>query len=576
MLRLPPLLLAAAAVVVVAVSSRATGPLPLTTYVGNQEVLWWLMVSASLALLVLGLLVRRPARRRALFLLALMWWVPELAGWTPGPLVVRTFAAAITPILPALVVVAVVPSDDGDRLVRGPIRVAVLGGLLAGAARLTLVDPFLDVGCWRTCEHNPLLIADGRLLGVGLHGAGVALGAVGAAWAGCLRVRDSALGVERRRLPTALAGLCMAAVLLGTAGPAVLRFVVDERPHSWPFLLPFVFAQVGVLGWALTEARRSLVQWRSGVRLRRLAGEVQSSPAPGSLAKVLRQALCDPDLAILYWAPGRQGYVDPAGRPAPTPRAGAGRSVTFVGRQGQPVAALVHAADVDGASLDRTLGAALRLVLANEQLQAATLAELAELQSSSLRIVERAELERRRLERNLHDGAQQRVVCLALMVRRLQTHATSQRATALTARAAVLTQVTVDELRRVARGIYPAVLADGGLAGALLEIAESSIDLSVEVGRVPRQRYPRTVETTAYLVAVAAAADARAGQASWLQVSGTERDGRLQLDLEHDALRDASAAVRGLDDQVRALSGELDVERHGDGTTVRLRLPCGS
>jgi len=565
------------ALVLLAVTARATAHLPLTTYVGDRQVLLVLLAVATVALFLPPMLAPARGRFAVLAVLALTWPVPELAGWSLAPLELRTLAQAAPPVVAALAVVAVLPAGPSKPRARSIVRLVLLGALTAAGAELVLVDPFLDPRCWRTCDHNPFLVASWQGAGRALQVAGTVLvagGAVAAVCLSCCRAgRPSGGRVAREGVATLL---CTAALLSGTAGAAVLRLVVRERADSPAYVLLFVLAQLGATGWALSELRAPVRQWWLGVRLRRLAGAVRSSPPPGSLAQVLRRALRDPALEVLYWAPGREAYVDPAGHPATPPRNRDGRRTTLVARQGQPVAALVHAPGLDGASLDRTLGAALTLALANEQLRAANLAELDELRSSSVRIVERAELERRRLERNLHDGAQQRLVSLALLVRMLSVQSQDVRAVQLAERAALLTRLAVDELRRVARGIYPAVLSDGGLAAALLDVAESSVDLAIQLRSVPQGRYSRTVETTAYLVVAAAAQDARSGQAGTLRIFGEERAGALHLELLDDSACDRTAAVRALDDQVRALSGVLDVERCSDGTVVRLRLPCAS
>ena len=150
--------------------------------------------------------------------------------------------------------------------------------------------------------------------------------------------------------------------------------------------------------------------------------------------------------------------------------------------------------------------------------------------------MERAELERRRLERNLHDGAQQRAVSLALLVRllvdRLRATTRSQRS-----RAEALTRTLVEELRRVARGIYPAVLADAGLIGAVMDLAEQ---LERPPGRrrgSPRGSVPGHDRETAYLVVRAGIADARSRGATSATVNGRSVDGTLRVGVEDDALR---------------------------------------
>jgi signal transduction histidine kinase len=278
---------------------------------------------------------------------------------------------------------------------------------------------------------------------------------------------------------------------------------------------------------------------------------------------------------VRYWAPARGCYVNAEGESAGATMAGE-TQVTFVTRHGQPVAALAHSEAVNGERLDRALGAALRLALENEQLRAAALAELRELQLSRSRIVERAQLERRRLERNLHDGAQQRVVSLALRVRMLGQRLNGDGQRGLAARAEALTRATVEELRRVARGIYPAVLADAGLSGAILDLAESSTDLPVSLDTLPPGQYTGPVETTAYLVIAAAIAEARRRDATQVSVSGNEHDARLVIDIRDDAASGRRPGVTELADQVHALAGELVVEPESSGTRVRLELPCGS
>src|SRR5205814_7347913 len=135
------------------------------------------------------------------------------------------------------------------------------------------------------------------------------------------------------------------------------------------------------------------------------------------------------------------------------------------------------------------------------------------------------------LERNLHDGAQQCVVSLSLLLNLVRSRARKGAELDLAVRAEALTRSTLEELRRVARGIYPAVLSDDGLAGAVLDLAESSTDVAIRVRQVPAGRYNGTVETTAYLVVAAAAADARSRSATTLSVSATDRDGVLVVDI---------------------------------------------
>jgi signal transduction histidine kinase len=236
----------------------------------------------------------------------------------------------------------------------------------------------------------------------------------------------------------------------------------------------------------------------------------------------------------------------------------------------------VHSADLDGNRVDRAFGAALRLALENEQLRAATLAELLELRLSQVRILDRAAGERRRLERNLHDGAQQRLAALLLLTNMVRTRTADNGTLALSERAEVLTRTALEELRRVARGIYPAVLADSGLSGAVLDLAQSSDDVAVVVEGLPDTRLPGRVETTAFLVIVAALSDARARNATELVVSAVRNDTALHVDMSDDAPRVVAHPPDDLADQVGALCGVLNVKATATGTKLRLVLPCAS
>ena len=542
---------------------------PATTYGGSSEELLWLQGAAVIALLVMASLARDRRRFAALSLAASTWLLPELAGWAAGGDVLRTVADAWARALPAVVLVGISPRPAR----RGPAwvleRTAVVAWSLAALARLTLVDPFLQVDCWRTCAGNPLLVGDGGI-GAWVEGAAVAVGAGGLVGAAVVRGRTAARRSSQRLILGArTAGL----LLLGLAGAAVLRLLVPESATSPLYLVAFLLVHTAVVGLAIVDAGDRLAQWRLSDRLAQLAGELTAAPPPGSLAAVLREAVRDPTLEVLYRSPGREVLVDADGRDVDLATTSAGRHSTAVGRRGQEVALVVHSPDVDGERVDRALGPALRLALENEQLRAAALAELSELRLSRGRIVERAGLERRRLERNLHDGAQQRVVSLALMVRMLAARLPGEPAVD---RAQTLTRATVEELRRIARGIYPAVIADAGLAGALAELAESSTDLAVRVDGVLGRRHSGPMEATAYLVVAEALADARRRGATAATVCGEDRGTSLLVEVRDDAPTSGGSWTGVVEDQVGALAGTVRFAPCGSGTVTRLELPCGS
>ena len=204
-----------------------------------------------------------------------------------------------------------------------------------------------------------------------------------------------------------------------------------------------------------------------------------------------------------------------------------------------------------------------------------------ELRRSRARIVEAGDAERRRLERNLHDGAQQRLVSLSLSLRLAQNRLTSDPAAAseLLAGAGAELAQALEELRELARGIHPAVLTDRGLGPALESLADRA-PLRVELDQVPRERLPAPVEAAAfYVVAEALTNVAKYADATSVRVSVAHVDGHAIVEVADDGRGGADPAhgtgLRGLVDRVEALSGRLDVESPaGGGTRVRAEIPC--
>jgi signal transduction histidine kinase len=305
-------------------------------------------------------------------------------------------------------------------------------------------------------------------------------------------------------------------------------------------------------------------------------------PQPGSLRDLLARTLGDPSLELALWLPERGAYVDVAGKPVELPPPGSSRAVTVLGRPEAPVAAIVH----DPVLLERralldAAGAAARLALENERLQAALRAQLAELRASRSRIVHAADDERRRLERDLHDGAQQRLISvgLALQLAQAALGPSANGATELLRDADTELREALEELRELARGIHPAVLTEQGLPAALATLAERA-SVPVTIVDVPAERLPAPIEAAAYfLVSEALANTARYASASSVRVSVSKTNGRVVIDVDDDGVGGAvlggGSGLRGLADRLRALDGELDVESQpGRGTHLHAVVPC--
>jgi signal transduction histidine kinase len=537
---------------------------PTTTYVGHDATLGALEASVAAALLLVGAIDTSTGRGIALSVLGLLWLVPELAGWLVGPQPIRTVADAAPALVITAAAIVVVTTLAPDRSRSAVVGVLVVG-TSAALARLVLVDPSFDPRCSRTCGHNPLAINGAHEVGRWLLPAGlIAVGALVAAVAATRRWR-------RQRLVAATAA-CLTAALLVTALPIWMPPLSPQSAHGVPL---FLLAQFLALTLALALCVERYRKWHLRVRLTALADDLLAARAHPTVARALGDALGDPQMRIDYWLPQRRQFVDENGQPVD--QAVPSRlACTPIKRQGGPLGRFVHSPRLDGASVDMALGAALRLSLENERLHAATLAELHELHSSRLRIVEQETAERRRLERNLHDGAQQRIVTLSLLLRMIATRASGAREAKLADRACELSRTALAELRRVARGIYPAVLADSGLCGAVLDLAQSSSDVAVTIDQLPTGRFPGRIETTAYLVISSAISDARTRNAGLCNLSIQCGGGILAVHVRDDAPVPPQHDWRDIEDQVAAVAGRLFRESSTTGTSMMLELPCGS
>ena len=319
---------------------------------------------------------------------------------------------------------------------------------------------------------------------------------------------------------------------------------------------------------------------RSGVG--RLVVDLGVGPAlPAHLRSVVARALHDPSADIAYRVPGTDGYVDAAGRAVDvTPHDG--RAVTHLERDGEPVAVLLHDPVLtEEPDLVEAVAAGAGLAVENERLHAEVREQLAEVRASRTRLVEAADAARRRVERDLHDGAQQRLVAVGLALRLARSRLTSppDELDALLVEAGEELSAALAELRELARGIYPALLTDAGLGPALASLAERA-PVPVVLEGVPSQRNPEPVEQTCYFVVSEAVTNAaKHASASRVAVSVVPDGGDLRVEVADDGVGGADAegsGLRGLADRVAALGGHLLVSSPArGGTRVTATLPCG-
>jgi signal transduction histidine kinase len=304
------------------------------------------------------------------------------------------------------------------------------------------------------------------------------------------------------------------------------------------------------------------------------------APGRGELRDALARAMGDPSLEVAYWLPGPEKYVDAAGKPVELPAANPRRAVSEVRLEDRRVAALMHDSSLDDPELVLGIGTAAALALENERLDAELRSKMEELRASHARMIEAGLAERRRLERDLHDGAQQRLVSLALDLRmaerRLETDPAGARQILLAAGTEL--EAALGELRELARGIHPAVLSDRGLDAALEALAHRAslpVELEAEIG----ERLPEAVELAAYFVVTEGLTNvAKYAQASQATVRALRRDGRVIIEVADDGVGGADPAagsgLSGLADRIVALDGRLEVRsERGSGTVLRAEIP---
>jgi signal transduction histidine kinase len=303
----------------------------------------------------------------------------------------------------------------------------------------------------------------------------------------------------------------------------------------------------------------------------------------GALRDALAKALGDPGLELAYWVPNQGSYVDAVGQPMQVDPPPEGKVATIVEHEGRRVGAILHDASlVEEHDHVRAVGAAAALTLENERLEAELRANLDELRASRARIVTAGDVQRRRLERDLHDGAQQRLMALGINLRLAQDLVRGDPREAVELLEASLDELNkaTRELRELARGIHPAVLTERGLQAALNGLAERS-SVPVELVGTPDGRLPSPVESAVYFVVAEALTNvARYAGAQVATVSVERSNGHVEVKVSDDGVGgadpDRGSGLRGLSDRVAALDGRLDLtSADGQGTTVMVRIPCG-
>jgi len=521
-------------------------------------------------------LVRDPAGPMWMILFAyvLAEWIWILGFFaTPLPWTIAdTFGSGI----PAAIFVHALVAYPTGRLRPGFDRRLVIGTYAFTLATGLLIEMTWNVTfpCAQVCVANVLLVwpndtvHDGLQLVSAIGTPIIGLGVIGAV----LRHWRAAGPAARRTLLPAVAVLPFA-FLFKVTGFLGINLNI-EALHDFA-TSPIAIASDAIVPIALIIG---IARARLGRgRITDLLVELGRGVPIGGLRDVLARALGDQTLQLAFPAPAGDAFVDSAGQAITLPSSGASRATTRLERDGGLLAVLIHdpALDAEDPGLVAAVGTAAGLALDNERLAAEVRAQLEEVRASRSRIVEAADDERRRVERDLHDGAQQRLV--ALTMRLEQAKATAEGSAALIDEATAELREAITEVRSLARGLHPTILTEAGLAAAVDSLAERT-PIPVEA-HIPADRFPAAIEATAYFVIAEALTNvARHAAASIVRVEGEVVADRLVLTVTDDGRGGADlgggTGLRGLVDRVAAAGGTLEVASSPDhGTTVRAELP---
>lgn len=549
-------------------------------------VYWFSFVGVAWAFVAAGLVVwsRRPDNRtgRLLTLTGFLFLVPTLVAtrhpvpWTIG----STLATVQIPVLFYLVL----SYPRGTLTTR--VTKAIFGYTGAVILILTFGAPWFfdprDFGCGDCPEGLNLLLIR----------------------------RDPQIVIDHSKIA---APLVILDVLL-IAGFAIVRFWRATRPAKrvlWPVYLPVVYFSIThayavaefnylhdalpdfayaqaisqaivlmlipmgfLLGITRLRARRA--------RLGQLVADLGKADPGMRLQESVSRTLGDPSVEVGFWSPDQGSYLTEDGRVLDLPSHGEDRAATLLESEGQAKAAIVHdAALLEDPTLLEGVRGAVRLALDNERLTAEVRAQLNEVRASRQRIVEAADAERRRVERNLHDGAQQRLIQLGMTIRLAQSRLGKQsdeELTQLLGQASEELQRARDELRELAQGIHPAVLTGEGLRAAIDSVVElCPVPVHLEA---PADRFAPPVEATAYFAVSEALVNLmKHSGASRATVLITPHENHLFVEVVDDGVGGADPAggtgLRGLADRVAALDGRFLIESPpGRGTKVAIEIPC--
>jgi signal transduction histidine kinase len=384
---------------------------------------------------------------------------------------------------------------------------------------------------------------------------------------------------------------------LAIGAPVALAFLVSQAAYQSALLFEIQAADVyPVVQWTIVGTRSSIwygfllaliaAELFAGRMLRRVVIESLRRPAPTELEATLREPLGDPTMRLAFRERATDTWVDAQGSRLEPPDPASGRVLTEVQRDGRVAAAIVHDAQLaEEPELLQAAGAIVLLVQENAELEEGWTASLGDLRDSRRRIVAASEGERRKLERDLHDGAQQRLVALRIRLAVAAEQAAGDQVvhTRLGGLEADLDEA-IEELRDLAHGIFPSLLADRGLLPALRAVGRRGPRAIAVTGR-RIGRYPPEIESAVYYCCLEAVQNAtkHAGPDARIQANLIAEERELRLEVHDDgpgfdlAKVNGGVGLRNMEDRLGAVNGRLTiVTSPGNGTLISGVVPISA
>ena len=538
------------------------------TFVG--ELLWIAATLASYARDPAGRLWKLLLASRVVAAVGVIWVLNTSLTWTLWQLSIGLGSVVFAHLVLAF------PGGRLERTFDRTLIVAAYAVLLVSRIGLALVwDPRM-ADCFPLCQVNPFVVWPSPELAAFFGPVAVltpllAIGVVVGMWR---RWRRASPALRRTMLPVAV----VAPIELGLASARAIAATSQDTWESIGVVLstsPLAFVHAAIPAAFLAGILAARLSRGS---IADLAVELGRGVPLGGLQGALARALRDPTLVLAFPAPGGAGYVDADGNQLELPPAERGRGIARLERDGELLAVLDYdpAIELEDPGRVSAVASVAGMALENERLAAQVRAQLTEVRASRARIVEAADAERRRIERDLHDGAQQRLVALAMRLEQARGQVSG---------AGELIDSTTDELliaigevRDLAHGLHPTILTERGLAAAIDSLAERA-PIPVRADVLPERVEPEA-EVAAYFVVAETVTNAvKHAAATQVRVEASLDADRLSLTVADDGRGGADpgrgSGLQGLIDRVVAVGGSLTIDSPpGGGTTLRASIPA--